>query len=597
MHLFIHTSCIKILSSQVTRSQKYSFQEEKIPIVCFQLFSISLSMAKKSSTSALSKDQHAAQDARYNEGHTYDYVIIGTGNAALTAAALLVNAGKTVCMLEAHDTPGGYAHTFHMGEYHFCAQVHYIWGCAPGGAIYEFLKKIGLEKDITFELMGPEGYDRMSLPDGKKVFIPYGWEQLAENIESAYPGQGKNVKKLTNILDKIRKEMGRFPERKLNLWDYLTKWPQFLTLIKYRNKTLQEVFDECGLSKEAQLVLAAQAGDLMEPPEDLSIFPYAGLFGGYNTGSYYPTKHFSYYIKRLAQFITDHEGCHIYYETEVNKINTEGEQITSIETKNGKVFTAPNFICNMDPQAAAHMIGIEKFPEEYKKSLNYEYSPAGVVVYIGLKDDIDLRDYGFGSFNTWHCEQWDMNKMWDEMGEVNFENPWVFLSTPTLHTKDPSHAPAGCQILELASYTEFKPFKDAQDSSYKDYYKMKDDVANKMIDLVEKRFIPNLRDHIRIKVVGTSATNLDFCLAPGGNAYGSRLIPKNMSGSRLKSKTPFTNLKWCNASSGWGGMYGTARTGVNLYMELTNDNFFTSGTGPTDDELVSLAQAQVKAKK
>lgn len=543
-------------------------------------------MAKKSSTSALTKEQHQIQDARYAEGHAYDYVIIGTGNSALTVGALLAQSGKKVCLLEAHDTPGGYAHTFHMGEYYFCAQVHYIWGCAPGGAIYEFLKKVGLEKDITFELMGPEGYDLMSMPDGKKVFMPYGWDNLAENIEKAYPGQGKNVEKFTKILDTIRREMGKFPERKLTAWDYLTKWPQFKALIKYRDKTVQDVFDECGLSKEAQLVLAAQAGDMMEPPEDLSIFPYAGLFGGYNTGAYYPTKHFSYFMERLASYITEHEGCHIYYETEVSKIHTEGDKVTGIETKNGKTFTAKNYICNMDPQAAARMIGLEKFPAHFQKPLSYEYSPAGVVVYIGLKDDIDLKDYGFGSYNIWHCEQWDMNKMWDDMGEVNFEKPWVFLSTPTLHTTDTTHAPKGCQILEIASYTEFKPFKEAQDRSYKEYYKMKEDVANRMIDIVEQRFIPNLREHIALKVIGTSVTNQDFCLAPEGNAYGSRMVPKNMR-TRLKSGTPFTNMKWCNASSGWGGIYGTTRTGVNLYMELSGDQFVGEYTPKTDEEFIA----------
>ena len=35
-------------------------------------------MAKKTSTGALTKEQHAFQDKRYAEGHQYDYVIIGT---------------------------------------------------------------------------------------------------------------------------------------------------------------------------------------------------------------------------------------------------------------------------------------------------------------------------------------------------------------------------------------------------------------------------------------------------------------------------------------------------------------------------------------
>ena len=83
---------------------------------------------KKHSTGALTKEQIEKQNTLYKEKHEYDYIIIGSGNSALTVGSLLAKAGKKICMLEAHDIPGGYAHTFKRGEYSFCAQIHYIWG-------------------------------------------------------------------------------------------------------------------------------------------------------------------------------------------------------------------------------------------------------------------------------------------------------------------------------------------------------------------------------------------------------------------------------------------------------------------------------------
>ncbi len=543
-------------------------------------------MAKKSSTSALTKEQHEAQDKRYAEGHAYDYVIIGTGSSALTAAALLANAGNKVCMLEAHDLPGGYCQTFHTGEYYFCAQVHYIWGCGPGGKIYEFLKRIGLEKDITFELFDPEGYDHMVMPDGKRVKIPYGWDKLVENVCAAYPHERQGMEKFVGVMRKLRDEFRHLPDRKLKWWE-LFKAYKVPTIIKYRKATLQDLYDECGLSKEAQLVLAANAGDFMVPPERLSLFMYVALFGGYNTGAYTPTKHFKYYIDRLATFVTDHPGCHIYYETEVDKINTEGDKVVSVGTKNGKTFKATNFLCNGDPKKMANVIGWEKFPPEEQKKLDYKYSPAGVMIYLGLKD-IDLRQFGFGSFNIWHCEQWDMNKMWKEMGEVNFENPWIFLSTPTLHTKEGGTTPGpNFPILEIAAYTEYAPFAEAQKRSYAEYAKLKQKVAERMLDLVEQKYIPNLRKHIVVKTIGTSTTNEDFVMTPFGNAYGSDMTPEQVNLNRLKAKTPFTNFFWCNASSGWAGMYGTVTTGMNLYMDLTGDRFHDPETHIHDDEMIA----------
>jgi len=541
-------------------------------------------MAKKSSTSALTQEQHAAQDARYTEGHSYDYVIIGTGSSALTVGALLAHAGYKICLIEAHDIPGGYAQTFHTGEYHFCAQVHYIWGCAPGGKIYEFLKRVGLEKDITFQLLDKNGYDHMVMPYGKRVPIPYGWDKLVANVVAAYPDQQASMEKFVDTLGKVREEFKTFPET-IKPIDYLKAF-HYPTILKYRNATLQDLFEECSLSKEAQAVLCANAGDFMLPPEKLSLFMYIALFGGYNTGAYYPTKHFKYYVQRLADFITGHEGCHMYYETPVDKINVENGIVTSVGTKDGKTFTAKNFICNGDPQTMAQAIGMEKFSEEEKKKLTYKYSQAGVVVYLGLKG-IDLRKYGFGSFNIWHLEDWDMNEMWREMGATNFDKPWVFMSTPTLHTDAGGTTPGpDCQILEIASYTEYQPFKDAQDKSYVDYMKLKLKTAEKMIDIVEKKYVPDIRKHIVVKTIGTSVTNEDFCLAPKGNAYGADMIPSQVSKNRLKAKTPFPNFWWCNASSGWAGMYGTVSTGMSLYMDLTGDRFYENAKAPSDDEFI-----------
>ena len=546
---------------------------------------------KKHSTGALTEEDHEKQDRIYALKREYDYVIIGTGNAALTVGALLSNAGKKVCLLESHDIPGGYAHTFRMGNYSFCAQVHYIWGCGPGGKIYEFLKKIGLEKDITFELYDSEGYDHMILPDGKLVKIPFGFDKLAENIEAAYPGQKANVEKFCKILSDIRKELSYFPSNDIRWWEYITKCLSFWTLLRYRNKSLQEVFNECNLSKEAQAVLCAQAGDFGSPPNELSIFPYAGLFGGYNIGAYYPTKHYKYYIERLAKFITDHEGCDIFYETPVTKINVGEGQVESIETKDGKIFTAKNYICNMDPQTAAKMIGLDKFPSSFKKAISYKYSSAGVMLYIGLKKGFDPSKYGLGKHNIWHLTQWDMNKMWEEEAKGDFSNPWWFMSTPTTHSSYPGTVPEGGHILEVATFTDYNLFKEAQEKSYSDYLKLKKSIADRLIELVEKYHIPDLKEHIALKVVGSPTTSEDFVNAPLGNAYGSLMSPKQMALGRLKAKTPWKNFFWCNASSGYAGIYGTVHTGVQLYMDLTGDKFYNSSKSPSDDEVIAALRA------
>lgn len=541
---------------------------------------------KPRSTSALSDEQRKAQDERYAQNHEYDYIIIGSGNTSLVTASLLANAGKKVCILEAHDIPGGYAHSFNRGDYYFCAQIHYTWGCGPGGKMHEFLKKLGLEDEITWELYDADGYDRMVMPDGTTVNIPYGWDRLVENMAAEYPQDHEATQKFVDIMAAIRTELGRFPVKQIRWWEYITKGWQFMTLIKYKNATVQDVFDECGLSKEAQAVLIANAGDMMLPPNELSIFSYAGLFGGYNTGAYYPTKHFKHYVDTLVEFI-EKRGGHVYYETPVTKVNVEGSKVTSVETADGKTFIAPRVLCNADPQMAAReLIGLEHFPQELKTKLEYEYSPAGIMVYLGLKD-IDLTQYGFGKHNIWHLQEWDMNESWKKQLSGDLSKPWIFISTPTLHSDAPGTAPEGHEIMEIAMMVDYKSMKDLKDQDPKLYARRKKELSDIMLDFVEKHYIPNLRDHIDMKVVGSPTTNEDFVRNPEGTSYGALMNPEGMGLGRLKaSHTPFENFYWCNQSAGYPGIYGTLSTGITLYSELTGDWFYDGAKAPSDDEAI-----------
>lgn len=543
-------------------------------------------MAKKSSTGALTQEQHAAQDTLYAQGHTYDYLFIGAGHSALVAASLLANAGKKVCVLEYHDKPGGYAHTFEMQGFKFCAQIHYIWGCAPGGAIHGVLKKLGLEKEITFEPFDLDGFDVIRMPDGKFVKLPNGFDKACDNIDAAYPGNRAGLEKFFTIMKALRAEFKNVP-KKITLGSVLTKGWSFRHVIKYRNATLQDIFNECKLLPEHQAVLGGFLGDLASPPDEISIFPYVGLYGGYNTGAYGATHQFEHYIDGLAGAITRHDGCHIYYETEVTKISESGGKIASVETQNGRTFTADTIVCNMDPQAAAKLIGMDKFPGKQQKLLNYEYTPSAMTIYLGLKD-IDLTKHHFGNFNIWHLEDVDLNSMWREQGKGNYDKIWMFLSTPLLHGGPTAgHAPDGHSILEIATLANFDFFEDAQGENYGKYAKLKLQYANWILDKIEEHYIPDLKKHIVVKTIGTPTTNRDYAYAPAGNVYGSLMTPQNLT-SRLSKDTPFENFYWCNASSGYAGMAGTAYTGLRFYEDMTGDTVLTEADQAlTDDDVIA----------
>ena len=64
----------------------------------------------------LDKDPYQASKV---QGEDFDAVVIGSGVGGLTAASLIAQSGKKVCVLEQHYVAGGACHTFTKRGYTF----------------------------------------------------------------------------------------------------------------------------------------------------------------------------------------------------------------------------------------------------------------------------------------------------------------------------------------------------------------------------------------------------------------------------------------------------------------------------------------------
>ena len=494
----------------------------------------------------------------------YDVIMIGSDLASLSAAALLVQSGRKVCILESRARP--------KGASAFLPQTHSMWGCGQGDKIHSFLTRLGLESEILFEPLERDGYDQVFLPNGRRLKIPYGYNRLAENVEKSFPGQGAGVRRFTAVLDRLAREIAQLPDT-IQWWQILTQGWKFTTLLRYHRSTLQQVLDDCAVGAEAQSVLSANSGHFMCPPEQLSILAYNALFSGYNRGAYYPRKHLDSLIDRLVQFLTDHPDCHLSCNTEVVQMHTSGGRVGALVTRDGRRFTAPTIVCGGDPRKLERFLSVSK-------PIQHDFSLTAVTCRLTIQG-IDLRDHGFGRHNTWHLEQWDVNRSWDEALGGDWSRPWMFMSTPALLGDE-----CETQILELATTANYEFFLGLKQLSVSDYLSKKQEVANRLIDLVEAYHVPNLRRHIKQQ----TASNVDFDWATPGHAYGSHLSPKNLGLGRNRSRTGWKNLFRCDAAAGQPGVTGAIDTGMQLYMELTGDRFWSAARTPNGSSALGQTQ-------
>jgi phytoene dehydrogenase-like protein len=353
-------------------------------------------------------------------------------------------------------------------------------------------------------------------------------------------------------------------------------------IVRYRNATLQDVFDAFRLPLEAQTLLALQWPDFLLPPSKLSFFAWVALFTGYMGGAYYPTRHFEHVIETLVATIRGHGG-EVRLRQRVTGFLLDGDRVSGViaeEVDDDGVATGPvqelhgaEVVANMDPRRAAEMMGPERFSSRVRNQLLYEYSASNFMAYC-VVEGLDLRDHGFGRSNLFHTDEPDLNVAFEAMLERgDYSTPSFAVTVPTLLTEDRSDCPAGKQIIEFLTVANYERFKNLRFSNRKQYNLAKRTIFDSILHVVERDYVPNLREHMVFKMLGSPTTNERYANSPRGHSYGSNMTPANMGASRLSWKSSVPGLHFCNASSGYAGFAGTIWTGSNLYGQLSGDIF------------------------
>lgn len=486
--------------------------------------------------------------------------------AGLTAGALLAAQGRRVLVLEAHDTPGGYAHTFAMGRYRFCAQVHYIFSCGEGEPVHELLQRIGLHDEVRFHRLDPEGFDHIVVA-GERYRIPNGLEKFRDRLIRRFPDDKEPLQRYFRIITDLGRELDALPNS-IGWRELLTAPLRFPNLLRYQHYTLQKLYDKVRLPPRLQTILAGQCGDYLLPPDEVSLLLHVALVRAYDRGAYYPEKHFRHFIGSVADFIERQPGCALRLNTAVERILVERGRVCGVRTTDGKTVMARRYISNADPQLTAALLPPGVLPRSYLPTLSYDYSSATITLYLGVRG-LDLREHGYGSWNVWHYPSDDIAGTYRrQLRSHDFRQPWLFMSTPSLHTPSPGLCPPGEQILEIATSADYRYFAELRERDRRAYNQEKKRIRDTILALVEAEYVPRLREHLVLRVMGTPATNARFCRAPQGNSYGSTLSPRNVR-KRVPFETPLGNLWLVGASAGFPSIGGTVKAGLDLVRALS----------------------------
>ena len=513
----------------------------------------------------------------------YDVIVIGSGAGGLTAALALAQAGRKVLVLEQHDRPGGWTHSFTLGNYRFSPGVHYIGDLQEGGGLRNIYDGLGVSQDLAFVELNPDGYDHIYIGE-RRVDFPKGRERLIEQLKSQFPGEADGIDSYFADVMSMMEGLSRVRD-----WSKPLKSARGVReVLKWGRATGRDLINAHIGDPVLRGVLSGQAGDHGLPPSQVSAFMHAGVTYHYLNGGYYPLGG-AFTLPRAFVRGLKRAGGEIRLQCRVKRILLEGSKVQGVELDTGEVIRADVVVSNADPSVTfGQLISRESLSSGLRRKVDSaRYSTSCLSLFFAT--DMDLRAEGLDSGNSWYYAHEDVDKIYSDGltdAVLSEDTPaGMFLTVTTL--KDPSKMHSGQHTCESFAFVGYEAFEKWAHTKYgartADYDAMKEDLAWRMVRGLEKR-IPGLSRHIVFYSLGTPLTNEHYLNATRGNLYGIEKSPVQVGPGAFSPRTEFGGLFLCGASTLSHGVAGVTASGIDAARAVlkcrTSDILTHQGPAP-----------------
>ena len=504
----------------------------------------------------------------------FDTIIIGSGVGGLSAAIFLSRAGQKVLVLEQHDVPGGWCHSFYLNGHRFTPGVHYVGLLEKEQSTAKLYEALGIADDLTFFRMNPSAYEHAYIGDERFNF-PGNFDDLVAALIERFPKEEKNIKKYLNLVRNVSAELQLLPNVE-GFWQHLIIPYRTKHMGKYALFSLKRVIDWHIKDPLLKKILNIQFGDHGLAPAKASFPLHCAVMDHYFNGGFYPCGGGAAIVKAMTTAIKRNNGVLKTQQT-VKRILLEGKRkktAIGVELESGEKLFAKRIISNADPNITYQkLIGEENLSRRLQKKLNKtRYSCTSLMLFLAV--DMDLRASGIDSGNIWLMPNEDMDKVYERMMLPDITNDeaieGMFISCTTL--KDPSSFDGKHHSIEAITYLDYKvfeKFKDEKDPRSKEYLQFKELLTEKMIKTLEK-VLPNVREHIVHKELGTPITNEYYINTTNGSVYGTEKKLTQIGPFAYKAKSEIKNLYLCGASIVSHGVAGAGYSGLQTAGEILN---------------------------
>ena len=499
--------------------------------------------------------------------NNYDTIIIGSGVGGLSAAICLSRAGQRVLVLEQHDVPGGWCHSFYLNGYRFTPGVHYVGLLGEGQSTRELYEGLGIANELMFYKMNPDAFEHCWIGD-ERFDYPANFEEFQERLIDRFPHEKKGIIKYLTLVKNVTRQLQLIPKIR-TFWQQITIPFRTKHMGKYSPFTLKRVINWHVKDPLLQKILNIQYGDHGLPPGKASFIMHSAIMAHYFHGGFYPLGGGGALVKAMTNTIKSFDS-EVRTRSGVSKIlinqNGKRKKAVGVVLEDGSELFADCIISNADPKTTyLDMIGKDYLSNRLLKKLNKtKYSCTSLMLFLTV--DMDVKKAGLDSGNIWMMPNKDMDDLYVDMQKTNIlegdEFPGLFISCTSL--KDPISFDGRYHTLEVITfinYDAFAAFENENLERSEEYLEFKEQLMQKFLNSLE-RVTPGISKSIVHKDLGTPITNEYYINTTRGNVYGTEKSLRHIGPFAYKSKSEIENLYMCGASIVSHGVAGAGYSGV-----------------------------------
>lgn len=493
-----------------------------------------------------------------------DAIVIGSGSGGLTAALSLAQSGQRVLVLDQHEVPGGWCHSFNRGGYHFSPGVHYVGQLEAGGSTAKIYEGLGVADDLQFFELDSNAFEQCTV-EGRRFDYCRDVNNLSERFQQRFPADAKGLKDYFQILELAYNQIPLMSDVS-SVLDLVTVPYRTRHLGRYGLFSLKTILEKRICDPLARAFLSIQTGDHGLPPRLAPFGLHCGVMGHYFNGGYYPVGGGMAIPLALRKALKKHGG-EIRLNSRVTKILLENRRAVGVELTNGTKLRAKFVVSNVDPhQTYSNLVGLDNLSRGLKRKLDKtRYSLPAISLFFAV--DVDVRKLGMSSGNVWYMKSTDFDGIFDRAISAKLfeQDEFEGLFVTALSLKDPTQYNGRHHTLEAVTFVGFEAFKEFENSNSNSrpaaYLKLKEKISKMMIKTLD-RAVPGLSRHIVFSELGTPTTSQHFINTTEGASYGTEKSRFQIGPFAYKIRTEIENLYLCGASTSSHGVSGAAFSGL-----------------------------------